>query len=109
MADPIKFRLKFLDLTKTKKTEVDFDYVANALNFLHVDGWDLNKKLYSLLVDGFLLNEDNTRMVMLLGVYAGGTEDLISSPLISSQMGAPIPPQFLLIKDAGKEIHPSGG
>lgn len=99
----MEFRVKDINLVTGDKWEQDFPLVLDALICIQERGWRLNEKLYELMNFGFI--QDAHGMVMLLGVYDGGTEDMINHPLIAGQMGAaifPMPiPDFLkgVVKD----------
>jgi hypothetical protein len=93
----VKFRVKHIDLVRGGKQEFDYDDVVSALRKIDSLGWDLNSNLFKLLMLGFLTVEgDESSMVMLLGRYAGGTEDLICHPLVARQMGAEGIPMFVM-------------
>lgn len=86
---PFKFRVKWLRLNGSAESiHVDFNDVTDALIAISVE-YDLNSRLYELMLNGYMYNADQSEMVMLTGIYPGGTESMLCTPLISAQMGAP--------------------
>jgi hypothetical protein len=96
----MQFKVRDIDLLLGSVYEKEFYNVAEALIAIQDRGWDLNSKLYELMDHGFIQRDGG--MVMLLGIYPGGTEDLICHSLIAGQMGrGPFP---MILPPVAREV-----
>lgn len=84
-----KYRMKEINLSDHVTHSYDFDHLIECLVMVSDWDWDLDEKLYQLLVDGFLKSEDNKRMVMVTQLTKDGSEIPLSNPMQTAQFFLP--------------------